>query len=366
MNCVADTSIDLSVSQENVPESDFSPRRDTGELGRHPKLRSDLVMRAEPGGKGGGCILAPQDGAADRSYVFGPHEFCLASCLNGERNLEQVRSAMIEMDGSLIRLRVDQVERLVDWLDEMSLLAEENSPVAVAHPLLPLVQSGKVANATTSPMPATSTRSAAGHSRGYRNTRFAKKIATTIGKVACLAVVIWCAQAGATWLRAEWANRDAGQLVSADGSVTLAADFDGVLREVWVRDGDKVFPGDLLARIDNLEIQRELERLRRELIECQQRRDDFYEDGDTYEYRREVETLATFTRRIGRLRFDREQVELRAPIAGVVRVSFDLREQIGSRVLSGQRLLVVEPSEDPADRGMLVSAADAGADSSVR
>ena len=185
-----------------------------------------------------------------------------------------------------------------------------------------------------------------------------------VGKAACLAVVIWCAQTGATWLRAERASRDGAQVGTADGSVALAAEFDGVLREIWVRDGDKVYPGDLLARIDNLEIQRELERLRRELIECQQRRDDFYEDGDTYQYRREVEKLATITRRIGQLRFDREQVEVRAPIAGVVRVSVDLREQIGSRILTGQRLLVVEPSEDPADQGMLVTAADA--DSSVR
>jgi hypothetical protein len=367
MNNVAEISVDSSVSQREAPECDFSPRRDIGELGRRPQLRADLVMRAEPGGNGGGSILAPVEGAADLSYVFGPHEFRLASCLNGERSLEQIRETMIEMDPSLSHLRVDQVARLVDWLEKMGLLEAENVAVPIAHPLLPLVQATAPIGSKEPAMPPAEERPLAPATSKSGRPGLGRKFTLMVGKAACLAVVIWCAQTGATWLRAERSNRDASEVVSADGSVALAAEFDGVLREVWVRDGDKVYPGDLLARIDNLEIQRELERLRNDLIECQQRRNDHYEDGDTYEYRKEVEKLATITRTIGQLRFDREQVELRSPIAGVIRAGIDLREQIGSRILTGQRLLMVQPSADMADRGMLVTAtAAARADSSAR
>ena len=357
----------MPVSPGTVQGGGFSPRRHTGEIGRHPKLRDDLVMRAEPGGNGGGCVLDPVKGGADRSYVFGPHEFRLASCLNGERSLGQIREAMIDGDSSLACLRVDQIERLVGWLDEMGLLDDENVMTPAAHPLMPVVSSTAAELSDRSPMPSAEDRPAVAGAFEKQPSGLVSKSMAIVGKAACLAVAIWCAQAGATWLRAERASHDAEPLVAADGSIALAAEFDGVLREVWVRDGDKVYPGDLLAHIDNLEIQQELERLRRELIECQQRRDDFYEDGDTYEYRREVEKLARITRRIGRLRFDRERVEVRSPIAGVVRVDFDLREQIGSRILTGQHLLVVEPSRNPADRGMLVTVAEtAGAESASR
>ena len=360
MTSVQQSKSETAVTKREVREGQFSPRRDTGEIGRHPELRADLVMRAEPGGNGGGCVLAPVEGGADRSYVFGPHEFHLAACLNGERNLEQIRATMVESDPSLGRLRVEQIERLVDWLDEMGLLVDESIAKSPAHPLLPLAQPGEADG-----LPPTSRRTGEARpvdtaSLNRSGSGVVKKSMVMIGKAACLAVVIWCVQAGATWLRAERENREAGALVAVDGAVALAAEFDGVLREVWVRDGDKVYPGDLLAHIDNLDIQRELEQLRRQLIECQQRRDDFYQDGDTYEYRREVQRLAAITQRIGRLRFDREQVEVRAPIAGVVRVGVDLREQIGARILTGQRLLVVEPSRNPEDRGMLVTSAASG------
>ncbi len=126
---------------------------------------------------------------------------------------------------------------------------------------------------------------------------------------------------------------------------SIAAPFEGYIREAAVRPGDIVKSGDLIARLDDRDLQ--LERLkaasRREQLVKQHR--EALANHDRTQIRvigsqidqAEAE-LAIASEKLSR-------TELRAPFDGVI-VSGDLSQQLGAPVQRGQVLFEVAPLED--------------------
>ena len=241
-----------------------------------PRLRDGLELRSEAGG--GGWILCSESCGQARSITFGAHEFRLASALDGTRTVSEIRDFLAQTPG-LESLCIEHVTCMIDWMRGMGLL--ELAPHEVTVPVAePEIAEGKPA--TASAQAAAGQASFGKHALGYRLLR-------GMAHAACIALLVGGSYFGVGWLRSE-----AGFSVKADALVeglpddesgqivSVAAKFDGVVRELYVRDGDKVVAGELLGLVDNLKIRRQLNTLRSELEACQLERDALY--GTVREY----------------------------------------------------------------------------------
>ena len=143
----------------------------------------------------------------------------------------------------------------------------------------------------------------------------------------------------------------------------VVAPFDGQIQEVLVKVGQRVRPGQVLARLRTVELRRELNRLRAELFEYRKRADAARGQKEWTEVemaearcRQLRERIALQQERLGR-------AEVKALIAGMV-VTGELERYVGATVEKGQELFRVAPVESlraelsvPADRVAELAAA---------
>lgn len=124
----------------------------------------------------------------------------------------------------------------------------------------------------------------------------------------------------------------------------LTAPFDAQLAESFVKPGDVVEAGQLLARFEGVEIASEIESLDAERKRIQQQHDAAIAKGEASVAAEAALELRSITSRLDLARQRKKRLELRSPIAGVV-VSGDLEEAVGAALAIGQTMLEVAPLE---------------------
>jgi len=300
---------------------------------------------------GGGLLLLEAGSGEAQSIKFGPHEFLMLRSLDGKRSLKEIHAELVRLPG-LEALRVENIERQVDWLYEMNLLELEEIRLADS-PVLIRQDEEAQAGLTGDSEPGNSERSVG------------QRIFAGLAQAACVAVLVWASDQALEWQKVNFADKQVDRAELEAGSTAsspvdraggaLAPEFDGILSELYVRDGDKVYEGEILASIDNLEIRQVLTELRSALAECQDLRDEAYAEHDWREYRLQVLHMAEITQRMGQLRFQQEVTQLRAPHAGVIRADSNLSDKVGKVVTSGQLLMSVEKVGSDKDLPYLVT-----------
>jgi len=313
-----------------------------------PSVRADVDIHAEADGSG---LLILGAGSDDmKSFSFGPYEFLMVRSLTGANSIEEIHASLVVHSG-LETLTVDNVKRLIDWLAEMDLLASAEDAPADSTPA---ATDSQAADADLAEVPAS-----------IRGRSISRRIFSGMAQAACVVALIWGAEQALEWQYARSQDEFAGQKETATGTADLGAagrnegllvsEFDGVLSELFVRDGDKVQAGEILASIDNLQIRKVLTDLRASLTECQELRDEAYAEHDWAEYRLQVLHMAKITEKMGQLRFEEEVTQLRAPHAGVIRAADNLSERLGKVVASGQTLMSVERADLDQTKPYLVT-----------
>ncbi len=304
-----------------------------------PCLRADVEIHPEA--DGGGLLVLGAGSDQMKSFSFGPHEFLMVGSLDGKRSLEEIHASLVIQPG-LEALRVENIERQLDWLFEMNLLeAAEFNPVCQSPTVAPAGVS--VVAAEAAPKSVIVRRSPG------------RRILSGMAQAACVAALVWGSELALDWQNARssseladsatMATEKAAQSSADRSDGVLVLEFDGVLSELFVRDGDKVEAGEVLASIDNLEIRDVLNDLRADLAQCQDLRDEAYDEHDWSEYRLQVLQMAELTQRMGQLRFEEEVAQLRAPHAGVIHADQNLSDRVGKVVASGQMLMSVEKAD---------------------
>lgn len=164
---------------------------------------------------------------------------------------------------------------------------------------------------------------------------FGRKLAVT-GLVALVAFF--------AWYRTDYRVTADARL---EGAVqrSLAAPYDGYLREAAARPGDLVSAGAVLARLDDRDLV--LERLGRvaEQRQLELELNAALADGERAELNILEARIRQIDARIALIDEQLERAEIRAPFDGVV-VSGDLSQEVGAAVQRGQPLLQLAPLQD--------------------
>lgn len=124
----------------------------------------------------------------------------------------------------------------------------------------------------------------------------------------------------------------------------LTAPFDAQLAESFVKPGDIVEAGQLVATFEGEEIASEMESLAAERKRIEQQYDAALAHGEAAVASEAALELQRIKSRLDIARQRMARLELRSPIDGVV-VSGDLEEAIGASLAIGQRLLEIAPLE---------------------
>lgn len=122
----------------------------------------------------------------------------------------------------------------------------------------------------------------------------------------------------------------------------LTAPFDAQLAQCFVKPGDVVEIGQLLASFEGVEIASEIESLTAERKRIQQQHDSAIAKGEASVASEATLELRRITGRLDMARQRMQRLELRSPIPGVV-VSGDLEESVGASLAIGERLLEIAP-----------------------
>lgn len=123
----------------------------------------------------------------------------------------------------------------------------------------------------------------------------------------------------------------------------VAAPFDGPLDASYVRPGDAVAKGDLLARINPRELEYELARVQADLHRSLQEKKGFvagHEFGASRIAELESEGLQL---QVDLLRHRRDNLEIRSPLDGIV-ISGDWQQREGIPLARGEMLFEISPS----------------------
>ncbi len=123
---------------------------------------------------------------------------------------------------------------------------------------------------------------------------------------------------------------------------TLVAPFDGLIEAQFVRAGDRVHEGQILATFDDRELILERLGLEATLRERQARYDRALNDEDRVETRVLIAQIAETTAQIARTDLRLARTEIRAPFDGLV-ISGDLSQSVGSSFRRGDGLFSVVP-----------------------
>jgi putative peptide zinc metalloprotease protein len=132
-------------------------------------------------------------------------------------------------------------------------------------------------------------------------------------------------------------------VIDAVDSVRITSETAGFAREVACSDGQRVAPGDILAVLENPEVERQVKNYEIRLAELQAAVAAAEADPD---YRKSVSGLRMQAEQVGtalkQAELDRERLTLRSPIAGVVS-GRGLREKSGTLLRRGDLLCEVLP-----------------------
>jgi len=124
----------------------------------------------------------------------------------------------------------------------------------------------------------------------------------------------------------------------------VVAPFDGQIQEVLVKVGQKVRPGQVLAKLRTVELRRELNRLRAELFEYRKRTDAARGQKKWTEAEMAEVRCRQLRERIALQQERLAKAEVKALIAGTV-VKGELERYVGATVEKGQELFRVAPIE---------------------
>jgi biotin carboxyl carrier protein len=122
----------------------------------------------------------------------------------------------------------------------------------------------------------------------------------------------------------------------------VAAPFDGPLENVYVRPGDVVQKGDLLARINPREIEYQLAGLRADLMRAVQEKKGLVAEHDFAGSKIAGLEAKRIQLDTDLLQYQREHLEIRSPLSGVV-VAGDLETSEGTPLSKGETLFEIAP-----------------------
>lgn len=132
-------------------------------------------------------------------------------------------------------------------------------------------------------------------------------------------------------------------VIDAVDSVRITSETAGFARKVLCSDGQRVAPGDILAELENPELERQVKNYEIRFAELQAAVAAAETDPD---YRKSVSGLRMQAEQVGtalkQAQLDRERLTLRSPIAGVVS-GRGLREKTGTLLRRGDLLCEVLP-----------------------
>lgn len=126
-------------------------------------------------------------------------------------------------------------------------------------------------------------------------------------------------------------------VVRATSHRTVSCPRDGTLKELYVRPGDVVSKGQLLASLDALVDIMERNRLRAEIAALQAQADQALAERDAGQERVLRAHTDSMKAQLVAVEHSIAQAEIRAPEAGII-LNGDLREQLGSRITRGAEL----------------------------
>jgi biotin carboxyl carrier protein len=135
--------------------------------------------------------------------------------------------------------------------------------------------------------------------------------------------------------------------IKAAQSRTIVPPFDGHLEEVYVRPGDKVSEGDVLASLDTTELSLESTRLRLEQANAMTERDAATREGNQAQAEVYAGQIAELGQRLEVIAYRLENAQIRAPFTGTVGQG-DLEALVGAQVDPGKPLFVLVGSENIA------------------
>jgi multidrug efflux pump subunit AcrA (membrane-fusion protein) len=125
----------------------------------------------------------------------------------------------------------------------------------------------------------------------------------------------------------------------------IAAHFDGVLEKSHVRPGDVVVADQLLARLDERELNWQLSGLQADRSKALKKRDLHLASGDTPAAQMAGLEIKRINVQADLLQYQSEHLDVRSPIAGLVLVG-DLQREEGVSVQRGQKLFEIAPLDN--------------------
>jgi multidrug efflux pump subunit AcrA (membrane-fusion protein) len=125
----------------------------------------------------------------------------------------------------------------------------------------------------------------------------------------------------------------------------IAAHFDGVLKKSHVRPGDVVVADQLLARLDERELNWQLSSLHADRSKALKKRDQHLAAGDTAAAQMAGLEIKRIRVQADLLQYQSEHLDIRSPIAGLVLVG-DLQREEGVSVQRGQKLFEIAPLDN--------------------
>ena len=126
-------------------------------------------------------------------------------------------------------------------------------------------------------------------------------------------------------------------MVRATSHRTVSCPRDGILQELYVRPGDVVGKGQILATLDALSDIMERNRLQSETAALQAQADQALAEGDAGQERVLLAQQESQKAQLVAIEHSIKRAEIRAPVAGVI-LDGDLREKLGSRMSRGEAL----------------------------
>lgn len=128
--------------------------------------------------------------------------------------------------------------------------------------------------------------------------------------------------------------------LTPDVSRQVAAQFGGILEEAFVKPGEVVEEGQLLAKLDGKEIGSKLAEAIAEREVARKRRNQARAKEDIAEYQLAGHEFEALSLRVSFLQYQKENLDIRSPITGLI-LTGDLERSKGVPVETGQKLFEV-------------------------
>ncbi len=323
------------------------------------RLRPDLEISRCLGGDFSGQMTV-SDPLNGRSYRFGSREYYFAGLLDGKRPFGEVLDEMRQTMPQAIPNDED-VFRLLVWMEERHLLqmcGSAPSEVVTGVPASPdRGQRGKGILKLAAAVLILAGCGVAFQFSGVSLTEvkgllsFKDRSQSELATVAEVEEAEVRYESPAAEVKQEEPPEPTRKVPSFQISQVLAG-HSGLLSQVYVKDGQIVQKGDLIALMENPEARNQLKRLKAEINACRARRDRHYETNHMAAYQEEIKHLARLTRQIGEQEAALVSLEVRAPAAGKVQDP-EVTRKVGAWLDTGDVVLSLQVDPSELDEGML-------------